>query len=396
MDKIKQKIALELKEKDDNKKRKKAVRKEKKASKKEAKKLKKEAKRRGAENSSNSSSCSESEKDDMNDKAERREEQKCADRMIRSRSRDNSRDRDRRSGGVVDNQEGAPNSRQADTKGRSRLDRRSESRDGNRAFRTRDRSDRGAASDRYSRSHYADRDTRPRRDSRDRQDDRGGHMRESGREQQHRQQRRSPSPGIRGRHSDHHAADDDDRKRPRSPVRDEHADKKPRGDRQHDDGSQSDSSSRGGSRPIKRYGLLPGRNGGSSSSQTSSDSTSLGPNQELLNRKLEAERQAEVARRNRTRIDVKAMSEEERLRKIQEMQMDADHNDMLRTTRHQLSSGASSGDVEGHSGNAVFLESMRKSVYTTGEIDMRSRIDQNKHSRQSSADIDSAEGFIRK
>ena len=158
--------------------------------------------------------------------------------------------------------------------------------------------------------------------------------------------------------------------------------------------SRSNSSrSRSPSPEKKKYGLLPGRNAAPKPS-SSGDATHLGPNPELLRRKQEAERKAETDRRNRTRADVSSLTEEERLRRIDAMQADADLNDAQRASR--LSNSQRPGAEDTQSGNAEFLQSMRKEVYTTGSTDMGKRIDQNKYSRQSAADIDSADGFVRK
>jgi tagatose-1,6-bisphosphate aldolase non-catalytic subunit AgaZ/GatZ len=133
-----------------------------------------------------------------------------------------------------------------------------------------------------------------------------------------------------------------------------------------------------------------------SSASVASGGSHLGPNPELLRRKDEAERKAEAERRNRTRADLSTMTEEERLRKIQAMQADADQNDALRASRLSSAAARTTTREDEHTGKASFLQSMRKEVYTSGSVDMSKRIDQNKNSRQSSADIDSAEGFIRK
>lgn len=153
------------------------------------------------------------------------------------------------------------------------------------------------------------------------------------------------------------------------------------------------SRSRSPSPEKKKYGLLPGRNAAPKPS-SSGDATHLGPNPELLRRKQEAERKAETDRRNRTRADVSSLTEEERLRRIEAMQADADLNDAQRASRLRNSQRPGAEDTQ--SGNAEFLQSMRKEVYTTGSTDMGKRIDQNKYSRQSAADIDSADGFVRK
>jgi len=75
------------------------------------------------------------------------------------------------------------------------------------------------------------------------------------------------------------------------------------------------------------------------------------------------------------------------------MQEDAHRNDAVRAVRHDPERKIA--EIDENTGNAAFLDTMRKTVYTTND-DMQSRLDQNKYSRQSAADIDSAEGFLRK
>lgn len=91
-----------------------------------------------------------------------------------------------------------------------------------------------------------------------------------------------------------------------------------------------------------------------------------------------------------------ALTEEEKQRRLRAMQEDAERNDAIRASRLSAK-GSSDAAGADNTGNAKFLASMRKEVYsTTSAADMGKRIDQNKYSRQSSADIDSADGFIRR
>lgn len=146
--------------------------------------------------------------------------------------------------------------------------------------------------------------------------------------------------------------------------------------------------------------------------------TFLGPNPELLRKKKEQEHAEAAAKKSivskaRDRSALNALTEEEKLQRIKEMEAAANRNDSIRVARYTQSSnhneqGGSGGIadvVSGNSsneytGNAAFLSDMRKQVYVGSEkgsaIDIKSRIEQNKHYRQSSADIDSAEGFLSK
>ena len=164
---------------------------------------------------------------------------------------------------------------------------------------------------------------------------------------------------------------------------------------QHSDEEDSGHDSDAGPRkPKQMYGLLPNKNRIPTES-SGIGGNNLGPNPALLKKKLDAEKAAEAERKNRARGDVRGLSEEERQRRILAMQEDAQKNDAVRTTRHDPARTVAE-TAEENTGNAAFLESMRKTVYTTNDIDMQSRIDQNKYNRQSSAEIDSSDGFLRK
>ncbi len=111
---------------------------------------------------------------------------------------------------------------------------------------------------------------------------------------------------------------------------------------------------------------------------------------DLLQRKADKERAEQELRNSRTRENVKQLSEEERLRRIQQMQQDAEVNDTSRMGRLQAYDHQQSTLVEDRSGKAEFIDSMRKDVYsgsaTGGSI--KDRLDQNKHYRQSTADME--------
>lgn len=184
-----------------------------------------------------------------------------------------------------------------------------------------------------------------------------------------------------------------------------------------------------GSNSEKRYGLIStSRVTTTTSSSTTITSTTtmssnsskggseyLGPNPKLLQLKLEKEQQEKLSRLNQLKkqqgISVKQMSEDERKQRLTEMETDAVLNDNLRQHRHiNVSSnhhsdasislnmkGNDDKDNDPYTGNAKFLQSMRKEVYSSAStMDVSARIDQNKHYRQSSVDIDSSDGFLKR
>ncbi|KAJ1425282.1 hypothetical protein B484DRAFT_397966 [Ochromonadaceae sp. CCMP2298] len=161
----------------------------------------------------------------------------------------------------------------------------------------------------------------------------------------------------------------------------------------------------------KRYGLLR-KDGGAyvGGAGTGGTAVGAGPSPALLAARAEQERQAEEQRRSRLQRNdhsVRALSQGEREARISAMQSDAQANDAQRVARQAGSSGGvgGSGDggggvsgvdkgTDGNTGNAVFLADMRKEVYA--DVDMKARIDQNRHYRQSSADIESSNAFMKK
>jgi len=148
----------------------------------------------------------------------------------------------------------------------------------------------------------------------------------------------------------------------------------------------------------------------------------LGPNPKLLQLKLEKEQQEKMNRlhQHNQQVRVKQMSEEEKSQRLKEMERDAIMNDTLRQHRHSsninnnnnhhdhINSGSTASNItmksndnndgeNSYTGNAKFLQSMRKEVYSSAStMDVSARIDQNKHYRQSSIDIDSSDGFLKR
>ena len=126
----------------------------------------------------------------------------------------------------------------------------------------------------------------------------------------------------------------------------------------------------------------------------------MGPKLDLLQKKLEVER-AEQAARQRPKETVRHLSEEERLARIRQMEMDAGMNDERRMKRvgeprGAGGEGAADGDeVAGNGAGAAFLKSMRSEVYTSQAATMGDRLQQNKHYVQKGVDADS-EGFLKR
>jgi len=156
------------------------------------------------------------------------------------------------------------------------------------------------------------------------------------------------------------------------------------------------------------------------SSNSSKGSEYLGPNPKLLQLKLEKEQQEKLSRLNQLKkqqgTSVKQMSEDEKKQRLKEMETDAVLNENLRQHRHSnvssnhhlsitnastvslnIKGNDDDEDNDPYTGNAKFLQSMRKEVYSSAStMDVSARIEQNKHYRQSSVDIDSSDGFLKR
>ena len=143
-----------------------------------------------------------------------------------------------------------------------------------------------------------------------------------------------------------------------------------------------------------RYGLIPSSKA-SNRLSAPSDATHLGPSLALLQKKSDKERIEQEQRMSRSKENVKALSEEERLRRIAAMQQDAQDNDTSRIERHRAYDRSDHANTTEHTGNAVFIDSMRRDVYSlegTAGGGIKERLDQNKHYRQSSGDME-RDGF---
>ena len=142
----------------------------------------------------------------------------------------------------------------------------------------------------------------------------------------------------------------------------------------------------------------------------------MGPSEELLHRRREREQQELAARQalRNGREDVKRLSEQERLERVKQMQVDADHAD--RSRAHRLGgsgrSGSSNNNNKGEKQsnrddeeerkadmrkkNAAFLGDLRTEAYVQSyERGIQERLHQNRHYAQRSVDLNS-DGFMRK
>jgi len=127
----------------------------------------------------------------------------------------------------------------------------------------------------------------------------------------------------------------------------------------------------------------------------------LGPQQSLISSREEKERQEKAAKFQPRDQSVKALSEEEKQRRLQEMQQDASRTDEMRYKRvatekvHAQEEAAAEEETNGSKSNASFLKEMRNAVYNTSEATMEERLQTNKHYTQKGTDLDAA-GFMRK
>lgn len=220
-------------------------------------------------------------------------------------------------------------------------------------------------------NNYGDRDDRNRR-SRSRSRDRY-YERRSDRDRSSRRSRsRSTSRGYYDRrndrdyHRDTRDRHDDHYDNRRSNYRDDDAaDRKPRTrsrsregrseDRDHVSTTQKSGSS--------GYGLVTGK------VNNNSDKTYLGPQRELIEKKIEQEKRERDAKLNRTRENVTSLTKEEKQRRLLAMQNDADKIDEMRSQRFVESKARTDDDVnDGNTGNAKFLKEMRSNVLAGATI----------------------------
>lgn len=135
-----------------------------------------------------------------------------------------------------------------------------------------------------------------------------------------------------------------------------------------------------------------------STSQKADENRSyLGPNPELMKKKEEAKQKEMQEKLNRKREDVKALTEEEKERRLQAMLKDAELVDSKRVSQVKSQETSHSTKDDENTGKAQFLSSMRTEVYNTAaESGLKDRLDQNRYYRQGSADLEGASNFLRK
>ena len=144
----------------------------------------------------------------------------------------------------------------------------------------------------------------------------------------------------------------------------------------------------------QKYGLIKGKE-----SQTKNSQTYFGPNPELLALK-EAENNKKVNElKNRGRNDLKSLSEGERLKRLSEMQKDAEMYDSVRDVRiHdeiKIKQNESVNDVTNLKQSATFIKDMRDEVYIKSNDKIEDRLKQNRHYMQKETDIEK-HGFLKR
>lgn len=191
----------------------------------------------------------------------------------------------------------------------------------------------------------------------------------------------------RDREGEREKGRDDDRNGYRDIVRNKDRDRR-------DDSDDSRDKSK------KVYGLIGG--GGASKGPSRSDDGSLGPNAKLVAMKDEQEKEKERSK-FKPRGEVKKLSEEERLRRLKEMEDDARINEELRLNRLRNKSGGGrdgNKDISNAAGatgslDAKFIHDMRSDIYNTGNTSMEDRLSRNRHYTQKGVDLDS-QGFMKR
>ncbi len=271
------------------------------------------------------------------------------------------------------------------------------------------REERGRSSDRKDRSRDDSRDRRDWRDQRDsrrsdRSRDRGSHS--------HRQDDERFRRSDRSRSRDRRHNRDRDRDDSRHVRRDrdyDTKDKKPYEDHRNDleerknhNDAEENRSYRNSDEKEKKdgYGLVSRKP--TTEQQSTEDKDYLGPRPDLLKKKEEERRKQieEKAQRGRGGADSKKLSEEERLRRIAEMEKDAEDTERVRVNRLTTSKSNGEGEEKGlvtTDGKGGFLQSLRSEAYRqASENGLKDRLDQNRHYRQSSHEIDNSQNFLKR
>jgi len=341
MAKIKHELDKKLNEDEIRKKEKKEAKKAKKALKKEMKKEKKEKKFRERDN--NNTSSSDSDNDSNNDKYKEKERD---DRHNRRSSRSRSRSRDSNNNDKY--------RRRDDYHNYDKYKERDDHHNNNRRSRSRSRS-RNNNDDKYRR-----------------RDDYHNSNKYKQRDDYHNKRSRSRS---RSRSKDRYYDKRSDRNYPNSSN---NIDFKKDNDNKK---NRSRSRDRSRSREKKGYGLVSGK------VNNNSDKSYLGPQRELIEKKLEQEKRERDAKLNRVRENVNTLTEEEKQKRLMAMQNDADKIDVMRWQRLSQPNDEINNDVDNNnSGNAKFLKEMKSNVLSESTIE--SRVKQNKYFQQKGNDYD--------
>jgi hypothetical protein len=146
----------------------------------------------------------------------------------------------------------------------------------------------------------------------------------------------------------------------------------------------------------RKYGLIT-NDKSYQSDKINKDDMELGPNAAILTKKLEQKRLEDEAK-YRPRGSVKHLSEEDRLKRMKEMEDDARIYNQIKSQNTRRSNNDRDEDYERSdrkSGDAKFLNEMRKDVYNNNEISMEDRLQRNKHYHQRGNDLDSS-GFLKR
>lgn len=169
-------------------------------------------------------------------------------------------------------------------------------------------------------------------------------------------------------------------------------------------GGYDDSDDNSTSQP-KRFGLI--RTGVRAAADPDRDRvdscpdsrSSLGPNAALLaKKKAEVAMKEETDRQKRARSGgAKGISEEDRRRRLMEMERDAAMYDQQRSTKITREKRSYEKEVNSNSNSkdGTFLSDMRSGVYNNAETSMEDRLKRNRHYQQRSSDLDS-QGFLKK
>lgn len=120
----------------------------------------------------------------------------------------------------------------------------------------------------------------------------------------------------------------------------------------------------------------------------------LGPRPELLSKKAEKDA-AEAAARSQPLESARTMSDEEKARRLAEMQRDAAVNDEIRMSRLHRPRDHRAEDADLAKSNPAFLQKMRGAVYSSESMSVEDRLQQNRHYVQSTSAMD-RDGFLRR